>query len=78
VRHHDQEEPEAGELICRLAQSGETGDWMAEDGDGNQLMVRTGSDGALEILHHPASAAWSRVSGCRRSGCLSSANARAA
>jgi hypothetical protein len=43
-----------GELLCRVAQNGETGDWMAEDGEGNPLVVRTGGgDGRLEILHHP-------------------------
>ena len=49
----DQEEEPTGQLLCRLMQQGE--DWRAVDGEGNELTVSHGGDGALEIrtIHHP-------------------------
>jgi hypothetical protein len=43
----------SGSLICRIAQHGQTGDWTAEDGNGDPLVVRTGAGGILEICHAP-------------------------
>jgi hypothetical protein len=45
--------PEAGVLLCRVKQNGETGDWMATDSNGNQLIVRRGAAGTLETRHAP-------------------------
>lgn len=36
-------------LLCRLGQHGETGEWSAEDPDGNPLTVKNGT-GGLEIF----------------------------
>jgi hypothetical protein len=47
------QDPEPGALLCRLGQHGETGDWMAEDCDGNPLEVRRAADGTLTIHHGP-------------------------
>lgn len=52
MRPGDQD-PEPGELICRLAQSGQGGSWAAEDADGNPLQVTKAGDGTLEIRHAP-------------------------
>ena len=40
-------------LLCRVKQNGETGDWMATDSNGNQLIVRRGAAGTLETRHAP-------------------------
>jgi hypothetical protein len=49
----DQEEGSGRQLLCRLMQVGE--DWQAVDGEGNELSVSHGSDGALEVhmAHDP-------------------------
>jgi hypothetical protein len=39
--------------LARLLQDGQSGEWRAVDGEGNQLEVRHGADGTLEIVHHP-------------------------
>jgi hypothetical protein len=49
-RRPGDQEAEAGELICRVAQDGKTGDWFAEDCDGNPLAVTSTANG-LEIRH---------------------------
>jgi hypothetical protein len=53
VRRPGDQKPEPGQLLCRLAQHGETGDWRAVDGNGRPLTVRNGADGVLEIRHGP-------------------------
>jgi hypothetical protein len=53
VRRRGDQKPEPGQLLCRLAQHGETGDWRAVDGNGRPLTVTTGADGVLEIRHGP-------------------------
>jgi hypothetical protein len=40
-------------VLCRIGQHGTTGEWSAEDAEGNQLEVRSGADGRLEIAHYP-------------------------
>jgi hypothetical protein len=40
-------------LLARLLQNGEDGSWAATDAEGNPLVIRTASDGALEVIHHP-------------------------
>jgi hypothetical protein len=51
VRRGDQEGPEPGQLVCRLAQDGRDGSWRAVDCDGRPLEVTTAGDGWLEIRH---------------------------
>jgi hypothetical protein len=41
------------QILARLLQDGATGDWRAVDAEGNELEVRHGEDGALEICHRP-------------------------
>jgi hypothetical protein len=48
-RGRDQAQPT---LLCRLGQHGETGEWSAEDADGNELRVANGT-GGLEIWTIP-------------------------
>jgi hypothetical protein len=43
-------EQSRGQLLARLLQNGETGDWHAVDSEGRELQVRTAQDGALEIV----------------------------
>lgn len=53
ARPRDQQDPEPGTLLCRIGQSGETGDWAAVDGEGRPLTVTKAGDGTLEIRHGP-------------------------
>jgi hypothetical protein len=53
ARPRDQQnDPEPGSLLCRVAQHGGTGDWHAVDANGNALAVKT-VNGILEIRHGP-------------------------
>jgi hypothetical protein len=44
-RPRDQAAGEPGELLCRIAQNGETGEWQAEDCDGMPLTVTKAGNG---------------------------------
>jgi hypothetical protein len=44
-------EPQPGQLVCKLAQNGETGTWSGEDCDGRPLVVTHAGDGTIEIRH---------------------------
>jgi hypothetical protein len=50
MRRPGDQDPEPGELICIVAQHGETGDWMAMDANGNPLHV-TSTGSGLEVRH---------------------------
>jgi hypothetical protein len=49
----DQEEEEPGELMCTLSTDGRDGSWLAEDANGEPLIVRRNGDGTLAIHHLP-------------------------
>ena len=48
-RPRDQE-PQPGQLVCKLRQNGETGAWSGEDCDGRRLVIRRAGDG-FEVRH---------------------------
>lgn len=53
VRHPGgRDQLEQPKLLCKLGQDGSTGDWTAEDGEGNPLRVEHGT-GGLEIYSVP-------------------------
>jgi hypothetical protein len=53
-RPRDQEEPEAGKLLCRLSQHGTTGEWSGTDCDNRPLTLVRGADGTYEVRYAPA------------------------
>jgi hypothetical protein len=50
VRRGRDQEPEEGELVCRLAQTG-ADRWHGTTPDGRRVAIRRISDGSLEIRH---------------------------
>jgi hypothetical protein len=54
MRYRDQGEPEPGQLVCRLAQSGQDGGWLAVDGNGRPLQAKAAAD-LLERRGHGVS-----------------------
>jgi hypothetical protein len=50
VRRGRDQDPEPGQLVCKLAQ-GQTGEWAGTDCDGRTLMITRAGDGTLEIRH---------------------------
>ena len=59
----DQEEEEPGELMCTLSTDGRDGSWLAEDANGEPLIVRRNGDGTLAIHHLPKARRDRRTSG---------------
>jgi hypothetical protein len=52
VRRGDQaQEPEPGQLVCKLSQHGETGRWSGTDCDGRPLVITRAGDGTFEVRH---------------------------
>jgi hypothetical protein len=49
-RPRDQE-PQPGQLVCKLRQNGETGAWSGEDCDGRRLVITRGGDNSFEVRH---------------------------
>lgn len=52
ARPRGRDQLEQPQLMCRIGQHGTTGEWSAEDGDGNALRVENGKAG-LEIWRDP-------------------------
>jgi hypothetical protein len=52
VRRGDQgQDPEPGQLVCRLSQHGESGRWSGTDSNNNPLVVTQAGDGTWEVRH---------------------------